>query len=60
MCHVCFIQQAKMPLDSFNIEVLIQKLDVDKTGLIDYRWVSFLMTDNSHTVYKSARCAIVN
>ncbi|XP_076128036.1 uncharacterized protein LOC143109264 [Alosa pseudoharengus] len=31
------IQQAKMPLDSFNIEVLIQKLDVDKTGLIDYR-----------------------
>ncbi|KAL2081822.1 hypothetical protein ACEWY4_021640 [Coilia grayii] len=31
------IQQAKMPLDCFNIEVFIQKLGVDKTGMIDYR-----------------------
>ncbi|XP_062406910.1 leucine-rich repeat-containing protein 74A-like [Sardina pilchardus] len=30
------IQQAKMPLDSFNIEMMIKKLDVDKTGMIDY------------------------
>lgn len=32
-----FLQQSSIPLDRYQIEELIQRLDRDRTGMVDYR-----------------------
>lgn len=32
------LQQSNIPLDRYQIEELIQRLDRERTGMVDYRW----------------------
>lgn len=38
------VKQSSIPLDRYQIEELIQRLDRDRTGMVDYRWAYCLIT----------------
>ncbi len=43
LCCVQPWQQSSIPLDRYQIEELIQRLDRDRTGMVDYRWACVLL-----------------
>lgn len=42
-CCVKTWQQSSIPLDRYHIEELIQRLDRDRTGMVDYRWACLIL-----------------
>lgn len=41
-------KQSSIPLDRYQIEELIQRLDRDRTGMVDYRWAFPILTKYTH------------
>uniref|UniRef100_A0A8C7PVJ1 Leucine rich repeat containing 74A n=1 Tax=Oncorhynchus mykiss TaxID=8022 RepID=A0A8C7PVJ1_ONCMY len=39
------VQQSNIPLDRYQIEELIQRLDRERTGMVDYRWAFIIRTN---------------